>query len=104
MSGNPDVLEVLNYLNQRANREYRGVDSNLRLIAARFGEGATVDDCKAVIDAKVKEWAADAKMSAYLRPETLFNAAKFAQYVGDLRKPKLVASGGSVDPRFKGAK
>lgn len=104
MSGDADVLEVLAYLNQKAKRDYRAVDSNLRLIAARLGEGATVSECKAVVDAKVKAWTADPKMSQYLRPETLFNATKFAQYVGELGALSVAASGGVVDPRFKGAK
>lgn len=93
------IVEVLNYLNQKAKRDYRAVDSNLKLIAARLEEGATVDECKYVIDAKVKEWMDDKKMCMYLRPETLFNATKFAQYIGEHGKP----ANGSRDPRFKGA-
>jgi len=81
---NPDVRSVLSYLNDRAKRNYRPVKANLSLIAARLKEGATVDECRAVIDAKVAEWASDPKWSKYLRPETLFNARKFAQYVGEL--------------------
>lgn len=99
MSGKPDVIDILSYLNQRAKRDYRAVDSNLRLIAARLGEGASVADCKAVIDAKVSAWKDDPKMNEYLRPETLFNATKFAQYIGALRK-----AAGEGNPAFKGAK
>lgn len=107
MSGDPDVLEILAYLNQKAKRDYRAVDSNLRLIAARLGEGATVSECKGVIDAKVLAWAKDDKMQTYLRPETLFNATKFAQYVGELGAPLPAAANGESwrsDPRFKGVK
>jgi uncharacterized phage protein (TIGR02220 family) len=78
------ATQVLDYLNQKASRAYRPVDSNLRLIAARLKEGATPEDCKAVIDAKVAAWSTDAKMTAYLRPATLFNAEKFAQYIGEI--------------------
>jgi uncharacterized phage protein (TIGR02220 family) len=76
--------EILDHLNLKAGKAFKAVKSNLGLIAARLKEGATVDECKAVVDAKVVEWSSDAKMRAYLRPETLFNASKFAQYVGDL--------------------
>jgi uncharacterized phage protein (TIGR02220 family) len=104
MSGTPSLLEVLTHLNAKTNSEYQPVDSNLRLIAARLKEGATVDQCKDVIDRKVLDWATDEKMAQYLRPKTLFNATNFAQYVGELKKPKLAASGGAVDRRFAGAK
>lgn len=91
MSGRPDqpqLIEILNYLNQKAKREFRAVDSNLRLIASRLDEGASIDDCKAVIDAKVLDWMGDPKMEDYLRPETLFNSTKFNSYVGSLSTAK----------------
>lgn len=78
------AVQILEYLNEKANRNYRQVKANLSLVETRLKEGATVEDCKAVIDAKVNEWAGDAKMVRYLRPETLFNATKFASYVGEL--------------------
>ena len=85
MSGEPDTAkQVLEYLNEKAGRAYQPVESTLRLIRARLKEGASEDLCKAVIDAKVDEWADDAKWSKYLRPETLFNAQKFASYSGQL--------------------
>jgi uncharacterized phage protein (TIGR02220 family) len=85
MSGKPDeVASVIEYLNEKANRSYQAVPANTKLVAARIREGATVEQLKAVIDAKVAEWESDPKMSAYLRPETLFGATKYAQYVGAL--------------------
>jgi len=85
MSGtSADVASVIEYLNEKANRSYQPVPANTKLIAARMREGATVDQLKAVIDAKVAEWAFDPKMAAYLRPETLFGATKYAQYAGAL--------------------
>jgi uncharacterized phage protein (TIGR02220 family) len=85
MSGKPDdAASVIEYLNEKANRSYQAVPANTKLIDARMREGATVDQLKAVIDAKVTEWESDPKMSAYLRPETLFGATKYAQYVGAL--------------------
>lgn len=91
LSGKPDrpdpgepAKQVLAYLNSRVGREYREVDSNLKLIVARLREGATVDDCRRVIDARCGKWKADPKMAEYLRPATLFNATNFAQYVGEL--------------------
>jgi len=82
-SVNHHVRDVLDYLNLKAGKNYRPVPSNCKLIAARFTEGATVDEMKAVIDAKVAEWHGG-DMSRYLRPATLFNAEKFGQYVGQV--------------------
>lgn len=78
----PQAGEVLDYLNAKAGRSYQPVKANLSMIGARLAEGASVADCKAVIDAKVAQWLNDAKMAEYLRPETLFNATKFASYMG----------------------
>jgi len=86
LSGKPDdePEKILAYLNVAANRGYRPVPSNIKLIRARLKEGATPAEMRAVIDLKVKQWAKDPKRAQYLRPETLFNATKFAQYVGQL--------------------
>jgi uncharacterized phage protein (TIGR02220 family) len=84
MSGTPDAVGILDYLNVKASRSYKPVKANLSLIVARLAEGSTPEECRSVIDAKVTEWAADPKMRNYLRPETLFGATKFAGYVGQL--------------------
>lgn len=84
LSGKPNATSVLGHLNEQTGKNYQDVKANLSLIEARLKEGFTVDQCKAVIDAKVKTWAQDEKMSAYLRPKTLFNATNFAQYAGEL--------------------
>lgn len=77
-------IEVLDYLNRKASRNYRPVKANLSLIASRLKEGATVDDCKAVIDGKASQWLDDKKMSIFLCPKTLFGATNFASYVGQI--------------------
>ena len=77
------AVEILFYLNIKASRAYRPTESNIRLIAGRLREGATLDDCKNVIDRKCSQWLADPKMSEFLRPATLFNATKFGQYQGE---------------------
>lgn len=78
------ALEVLAFLNLRTGRDYQPVASNMVLIKARLKEGATVDDMRMVIAKKVRDWTPDDKMREYLRPATLFNATKFAQYRGEL--------------------
>jgi uncharacterized phage protein (TIGR02220 family) len=78
------AIEILTYLNEKARRNYRPVKANISLISARLKEGATPDECRAVIDTKVKAWSTDTKMAQYLRPATLFSATNYAQYAGEL--------------------
>jgi uncharacterized phage protein (TIGR02220 family) len=94
MSGGP-VFEVIEYLNLKAGKKFDSNGANAKFVSARLKDGATVDECKAVIDMKVQEWLDDPKMSLYLRPETLFNATKFEGYKNSLyvgcQKPKNYA-------------
>jgi uncharacterized phage protein (TIGR02220 family) len=83
LSATPDAVTILDYLNEKIGRHYKPVKANLSLIAARLRE-SSIDECRAVIDAKVAAWQNDDKMREYLRPATLFNPMKFANYVGEL--------------------
>ena len=75
------VKAVIDYLNEKANTKYRySTQQTRQLINARLKEKYTVDDFKAVIDCKVKDWGNDKKMSEYLRPQTLFGT-KFESYL-----------------------
>ena len=71
--------EIIDYLNEKANRQYRNVEANKKLIRARFNEGYTLEDFKTVIDKKVNEWT-NTKWEKYLQPSTLFGT-KFDQYL-----------------------
>lgn len=76
-----EATEVLLHLNQVAGTKFQPVAANLNLIASRLREGFTVDAVKAVVNRKHREWGTG-DMRKYLRPETLFNATKFAGYAG----------------------
>lgn len=82
------AASVLAYLNETTGRDYRPVEANIGLIAARLKEGASVEDCKAVISRKCAEWSGG-DMAQYLRPATLFNATKFAQYQGEVGTQRI---------------
>lgn len=96
LSGKPDAVALLDYLNLKANRNYRPVKANVDLILGRLSE-SSVDECRAVIDLKVKQWLSDSKMNEFLRPKTIFNATNFANYVGELpntrKQPELLPEG-----------
>lgn len=83
-TNNKEACAILSYLNAKVGRTYKPVQANLSLITARLKDGATEQECLAVIDGKVSAWANDPKWTQYLRPKTLFNATNFAQYVGEL--------------------
>lgn len=76
------ATEILNFLNKKTNRCFRHEDINLKLIVARLKSGVSVDDCRAVIARKFRDWKGT-DMQKYLRPATLFNAMKFEQYLGE---------------------
>jgi uncharacterized phage protein (TIGR02220 family) len=76
---------VLAHLNARTGRRFTASEPHVDLVKARMAGGATVDDLKAVIDAKVCEWQADEKMARYLRPDVLFSRKHFATYLDEAR-------------------
>ncbi|RKP56752.1 hypothetical protein D7S86_08260 [Pararobbsia silviterrae] len=96
----PDAVAVIDHLNEKAGRNFEVVESNTKFVFARMRDGATVEQLIAVVDAKVRDWLHDPKMSEYLRPSTLFNAEKFAQYAGSIGVSRFDghASALSIDP------
>lgn len=85
MPGKPDESKkILEFLNSRSGKQFKPVESNLKLIRARIKEGHSEQAIIAVVERKIKEWENDQKMAKYIRPATLFNAEKFNQYVGEI--------------------
>jgi uncharacterized phage protein (TIGR02220 family) len=80
------ATEVLIFLNKKAGRNYRDTPANIQPILARMKEGYTTAELHQVIAKKCREWLPDEKMRQYLRPATLFNRTKFANYAGELIK------------------
>lgn len=78
------AVEILNFLNEKTQRRYQPVKANLEMIMARLKDGATVEEMRMVVAKKCREWSGDEKMAIYLRPATLFNRTKYAQYQGEL--------------------
>jgi len=85
LPGKPDESKkILEFLNSRSGKQFKPVESNLKLIRARIKEGHSEQAIIAVVERKIKEWENDQKMAKYIRPATLFNAEKFNQYVGEI--------------------
>jgi hypothetical protein len=76
-----EATQILEYLNSKADTTYSTKQgNNLDLIISRMQEGYTISDFKYVIDYKVKDWKGTDWVK-YLRPITLFNKAKFENYL-----------------------
>ncbi len=73
---------VIDYLNEKAGKNFKAADSNNKLIRARYNEGYTLDDFKAVIDYKTSKWKGT-EWEQYLRPSTLFGN-KFQNYLNEI--------------------
>ena len=72
---------VIDFLNQQAGTAYKATSkATQQHINARLAEGHTLEEFRTVIAKKCSEWKGDAKMSKYLRPETLFGT-KFEGYL-----------------------
>ena len=83
---------VVDYLNRKANTNYRASTKNTQgFINARVSEGFTVEDFKKVIDSKSKEWL-NTDFEKYLRPATLFGT-KFENYLNEANKKGPTAIG-----------
>lgn len=75
--------EIIDYLNEKTGKTYKAVKTNNQLINARYEEGYTLEDFKAVIDYKTSKWKGT-EWEKYLRPSTLFSAKNFENYVNEI--------------------
>ena len=76
--------EIITFLNSKAERNFDLNGANADFVIARLKDGESMDDLRAVIAKKCREWKGDEKMHQFLRPATLFNRSKFASYKGEL--------------------
>jgi len=81
--------KILDHLNEKAHKNFRKVDTNLRLIRARLKSGVSEDQVIAVIDFKVREWGGT-EWEKFLRPKTLFTATNFENYLDATDRPQPV--------------
>ena len=94
--------EVIKYLNEKANTNYRPSTKNTQsFINARLKEGFTVEDFKKVIDVKAKSWVGT-DFEKYLRPSTLFGT-KFENYLNEANKKGPVSKGPKENIKTNGS-
>lgn len=80
--------EILQYLNTKANRNYRMIPQHLDDIAYRFMEvHGDKQGILEMIDRMIKLWGNDPRMCAFLRPATLFNKTVFSNHYDQRNLP-----------------
>ena len=90
-----DARQILEFLNEKAHKNFPESDSNVGIVVARLREGFPADKVRQVVAMKVRQWGADEKMREFLRPATLFARSNFSNYVGELVDPTIHAGGES---------
>lgn len=87
----PDALAAMEYFNLVTGKRIVTTSaSNIRFLHGRIGEGATLDELKAVIDWKKKDWKGTS-MWQYMRPKTLFCETNFTNYLCEISNPEELA-------------
>lgn len=79
---NYNYKDIIDYLNEKTGKTFKAVETNNKLIRARYNEGYTLEDFYRVIDYKVLQWKGN-EWEKYLRPSTLFSAKNFENYLND---------------------
>lgn len=80
-----DYQKIVDYLNAESGHKYHVTDKTRGLIRARIAEKFTEHDFGLVIHYKSLEWKDNPDMAKYLRPNTLFGATHFDDYVNEAR-------------------
>lgn len=78
---------VIEELNTRADRQFKLIDANRRLVIARLNDGFSEEDCIKVIANRVARWQGT-EQEQYLRPKTLFRPSNFEGYLNDTLPPE----------------
>ncbi len=77
-----NISTIVEYLNEKSGKEYKTKSKDTQKhIKARLKEGYTIQDFKAVIDKKCKDWVGT-EWEKYLRPSTLFGT-RFEDYLNE---------------------
>lgn len=84
MSGyRTDGIKLIEFLNDKAGRKFETNGANLEMVIARLKEGRNERDLRIMVAKKINQWGTDEVMAKFLRPATLFNRTKCAQYLGE---------------------
>ena len=89
-----EVEEIILHLNKRCNTSFKTTTkSTVSIISARFDEGFSLEQLKAIIDVKAKEWLNNKDFSKYLRPSTLFTPKHCEDYLNQAIREGVYKNG-----------
>lgn len=78
---NDVVIQVVEYLNLKANTNYRtNSKGTLKELRARIKDGLTLEECKYIIDVKCNDWL-NTDNEKHLNPTTLFRSSNYERYL-----------------------
>jgi len=87
-----NALKVLSYLNEKTGKQYKGI----KHITARLRDGATVEECRKVIDLKLADpWFI--KCPQFLNSMTLFSPDNFDRYLNECLPLKTESRKSNLD-------
>ena len=86
-----NALQILSYLNEKTGKRYRDTS----LIEARLKDGGSDDDCRKIIDTKMRDPYFIANQN-YLNPQTLFRKSHWDTYLNEIGPPGEEAPGRKV--------
>ena len=83
------IAVIIADLNEKTGKRYRPTTrATIKILTARLRDGYTFKDFRRVHDVKCEEWLGT-EMSQFLRPQTLYQDAKFEAYLNqDVEKEK----------------
>jgi len=84
--------EVVDVMNLEWGSKYKKSRSTLEPINARINDGNSVDECSIVIRHCKAQWMGT-EMQKFLRPSTVFGAAKFEGYLADAARKQPIIKG-----------
>jgi len=101
-----EVREILKFFISKTGNQLRisakdsilGRSDKYKKIMPRLKDGATVEECKAIISLKSKQWKNDKAMKAHLCIPTLFRASNFEKYLDEV--DSLAPSEGGNEKKF----
>lgn len=77
---------IIEYLNKAVEKNFPIVSKVTdKFLKTRYAEGRTVEECKLVVDNRVKRWLKDPERYQYLRPSTLFRPTNFENWITEAR-------------------
>jgi len=80
---NQPALQILAYLNEKTGRKYRDASH----IASRLQDGGTIDDCRKIIDTKLRD-PFFIENPKHLNPVTLFRKSHWDAYLNETQEVK----------------